>query len=53
MNKFEDFMFYADLCIQRSLACHCLGDDKMSEFYYNASNGFKEKALRLQVEETT
>ena len=49
-EKYQYYMDMADKCIAKALT-EFLNDDKMSVFYYNASEGFRAKARRLLSED--
>ena len=49
MTKYEELMNKSDECCLRAIKFAKKNDWNMATFYKNASIGFKEKALKLNV----
>ena len=49
MTKYEELMNKSDECCLKAIDYAKKGDWNMATFYKNASIGFKEKALKLNV----
>ncbi len=51
MTKYQYYMSKADEEITKAIKFAQKGEQALAQFHKNASNGFKEKALNLSIEE--
>lgn len=52
-TKYEELMNKGDECCLKAVAYARKGDNLMAKFWKNASNGYKEKALQLPIQEAS
>lgn len=50
MTKYQYYMDWSDECIKRATSYMHSGDMDLAEFYKNAAEGFKNKALSTKIE---